>query len=143
MARTVGGNQKPGPSGADRYRAAAVDGWVEFERTAQDSRYEYRVVASEGRDPLAVQDPIEVERLVWARLQGPGSLTDPVVQVRGRLEGRDVGPAFDLPGDAFVWGFTAMILARVIEGAGLHRPRAGAAVREIPAHRRRTGRERL
>lgn len=98
---------------------------------------------SPHRPPLAVQDPIEVERLVWARLQGPGSLTDPAVQVRGLLEGRDVGPAFDLPGDAFVWGFTAMILARVIDGVGLHRPRAGAAVREIPAQRRRTGRERL
>ncbi len=55
VVRPVGQGQ--GPSGADRYRAAAVDGWVEFERTAQDGRYEYRVVASEGRDPLAVQDP--------------------------------------------------------------------------------------
>ena len=44
-------------AGADRYRAAAVDGWVEFERLERDGRYEYRVVAGEGRDPLAVQDP--------------------------------------------------------------------------------------
>ena len=47
----------PGPSGADRYRAAAVDGSVEFERTEHEGRYRYDVVAIQGRDPLAEQDP--------------------------------------------------------------------------------------
>ena len=57
----------PGPSGAHRYRAAAVDGSVEFERTEHDGRYRYQVVATQGRDPLATQDPgaqsgLDVER---------------------------------------------------------------------------------
>ena len=56
-----------GPSGAHRYRAAAVDGWVEFERIEHDGEYRYQVVTTEGRDPLATQDPavqigLDVER---------------------------------------------------------------------------------
>lgn len=87
--------------------------------------------------PLGVQDPIEVERLVWAPLTGPGSLTDPARQQRGVLAGRGVGPVFDLPGDAFVWGFTAMILEQVLTGLGLDAVPDSAPVREIPPERRR------
>ena len=47
----------PGPSGAHRYRAAAVDGSVEFERTEHGGRYRYRVVAPQGRDPLTAPAP--------------------------------------------------------------------------------------
>lgn len=86
---------------------------------------------------LGVQDPIEVERVVWAPLTGPGSLTDPALQHRGVLEGHGVGPVFDLPGDAFVWGFTAMILEKVLTGLGLDPVHGTAPVREIPPERRR------
>ncbi|WP_299299311.1 CoA pyrophosphatase [uncultured Brachybacterium sp.] len=86
---------------------------------------------------LGVQDPIEVERLVWAPLTGPGSLTDPAHRLRGLLGGQRVGPAFDLPGDAFVWGFTAMILEKVLTGLGLDPVPATAPTREIPPERRR------
>ncbi|WP_227873193.1 NUDIX hydrolase [Brachybacterium ginsengisoli] len=87
--------------------------------------------------PLDVQDPIEVERLVWAPLTGPGSLSDPALQQRGELDGRGVGPLFDLPGDALVWGFTAMILEQVLIGLGLDPVPPAAPAREIPPERRR------
>ncbi|MGO2360123.1 MAG: NUDIX domain-containing protein, partial [Brachybacterium tyrofermentans] len=86
---------------------------------------------------LGVQDPIEVERVVWAPLTGAGSLTDPSHRWRGLLFGQGVGPVFDLPGDAFVWGFTAMILEQMLVGVGLDPVPLGAATREIPPGRRR------
>lgn len=43
------------PLGADRFRASAVDGSVEFTRSDVDGRHEYRVTSTSGRDPLAVQ----------------------------------------------------------------------------------------
>lgn len=89
------------------------------------------------RPALVVPDTPEVERLVWAPLRGPGSLTDPGRHARGRYEGRDVGPVFDLPGDAFVWGFTAMILEQVLAGLGLDPVDPDAPRREIPHERRR------
>lgn len=92
---------------------------------------------SPAMPPLAVQDPFEVERVVWAPLTGRGSLTDPAHQQRGVLRGYGVGPVFDLPGDAFVWGFTAMILEQVLAGLGLDPVPPTAPVREIPPERRR------
>lgn len=86
---------------------------------------------------LGEGSPLEVERLVWAPLTGPGSLTDPALRLHGVLGGRGVGPAFDLPGDAFVWGFTATILEKVLVGLGLDPVPPGAPVREIPPERRR------
>lgn len=84
--------------------------------------------------PTATQ---EVERVVWAPLAGSGSLTDPAHHARGLYAGREVGPVFDLPGDAFVWGFTAMILEQVLTGLGLPPVAADAPVREIPPERSR------
>ncbi|WP_114853546.1 CoA pyrophosphatase [Brachybacterium sp. YJGR34] len=86
---------------------------------------------------LGVQDPIEVERVVWAALTGPGSLTDPAHRARGLLDGVGVGPVFALPRDAFVWGFTAMLLDTVLAGLGLEPVPGTAPAREIPAERRR------
>lgn len=79
----------------------------------------------------------EVERLVWAPLTGPGSLTDPTRRLHGVLRGHGVGPAFDLPEDAFVWGFTATILEKVLTGLGLDPVPPDAPAREIPPERRR------
>lgn len=86
---------------------------------------------------LGVQDTLEVERLVWAPLTGPGSLTDPAHRRRGTLFGQGVGPVFALPGDAFVWGFTAMIVEKVLTGLGLDPVPASAPLQEIPPERRR------
>ncbi len=44
------------PLGGDRYRAAAVDGSVEFVRRTEGVRYRYEVAAVEGRHPLERQD---------------------------------------------------------------------------------------
>ncbi|WP_193107159.1 CoA pyrophosphatase [Brachybacterium sp. FME24] len=87
--------------------------------------------------PLGVQDPVEVERVVWAPLAGAGSLTDPSHRRRGLLQGMGVGPVFELPGDAFVWGFTAMILEQMLIGLGLEPVPPSAPSREIPPERRR------
>lgn len=87
--------------------------------------------------PLRVQDPVEVERLVWVPLTGPDSLDDTELRRRGRLGGHDVGPVFELPGETFVWGFTAMILEQVLVGLGLDPVPADAPRREIPPERRR------
>src|SRR5699024_3964130 len=92
---------------------------------------------SASMPPLGVRDPFEVERVVWAPLTGPGSLTDPAHQQRGELHGFGVRPAFALPCDAFVWGFTAMILEQVLVGLGLDAVPPTAPVREIPPERRR------
>lgn len=89
------------------------------------------------RPPLRVQDPVEVERVVWARLTGEGSLTDPARRYRGLLDDRPVGPVFDLPDDAFVWGFTAMIIEQMLAGLGLDPVPWDAPVRQIPPERRR------
>ncbi|MGO1947185.1 MULTISPECIES: NUDIX hydrolase [Brachybacterium] len=87
--------------------------------------------------PLGVQDPIEVERVVWAALTGGGSLADPTHRRRGLLGGQAVGPVFELPEDAFVWGFTAMILEQVLVGVGLDPVPPDSPALEIPASRRR------
>lgn len=96
------------------------------------------VLAWAPRPPrLRVQDPIEVERVVWAPLTGAGSLTDPHRRMRGILHGQPVGPVFDLPDGAFVWGFTAVILEQVLTGLGLDPVPVDAPALEIPAERRR------
>lgn len=91
-----------------------------------------------ARPVLPRLNPDEVESVRWASLRGPGSLSDPAVRGTGRIEQREVGPVFDLPGEAFVWGFTAMIVAAVLEGLGLPGPQAGRAIL-VPHRRRRTG----
>lgn len=82
--------------------------------------------------PVGIGDPVEVERVSWLPLTGPVSLTDPARIHRGLLDGRDVGPVFDLPGGDTVWGFTARLLAAVLEGLGLELPDDGEDAREIP-----------
>lgn len=86
---------------------------------------------------VGVQDPIEVERVVWAPLTGSGSLTDPAHRRRGTWGGTGVGPVFELPQNTFVWGFTAMILEQVLTGLGLDPVPPTAPEREIPPERRR------
>lgn len=91
---------------------------------------------SPQRPRLGPLNPAEVERAVWAPLTGPGSLSHASVRGVGVLDGRATGPAFDLPGDSFVWGFTAMIIAAVLEGLAVPVP-PSPPDREVPGHRRR------
>lgn len=86
---------------------------------------------------LTAHDPREVESVLWAPLVGAGSLTDPAVRRIGLLDGAPTGPAFDLPGEAFVWGFTALIVESLLASLGAPVP-AGARPRvEVPELRRR------
>lgn len=95
------------------------------------------VLAWAPRAPqVGVVDPIEVERVVWAGLQGPGSIADPARRRRGALAGREVGVAYDLPDDVLVWGFTAALIEATAQGLGA-RTAPPREVLEIPAHRRR------
>lgn len=105
--------------------------------------------------PVSVEDPVEVERVVWVPLVGEGSLSELGRRGGGLLDGRSVGPLFDLPDDVLVWGLTAFILDAVLAGVGLpgwaqlsptpqdadaSAPRGGRVLRapqEIPAHLRR------
>lgn len=94
------------------------------------------------RPELSALQSAEVERVVWAPLVGPGSLSDPAVRCAGMVTGRETGAAFDLPGDAFVWGFTALMLDALLAELGLvdaDRDLTGLPQREVPALRRRAG----
>ena len=63
-------------SGAHRYRAAAVDGSVEFVRHDDGGRYRYEVVATDGRDPLTNQDADVLVGLDLERDQHPTRTTN-------------------------------------------------------------------
>lgn len=94
-----------------------------------------------ARPTLGCVEPQEVASLVWAPLTGPRSLSDPAVRRTGMLDGVPAGTAFDLPGDAFVWGFTAMILDALLGELGIEVPGDGTppAPEEVPELRRRAG----
>lgn len=85
---------------------------------------------------LSAVDPAEVGSVLWAPLSGPGSLTDTAVHRVATLDGRETGVAFDLPGDAFVWGFTAMIVDAVLGALDLPGPSPASRRVEVPALRR-------
>ena len=67
--------------------------------------------------PIGVIDPGEVARVVRAPLS---ELTDPERRFNVTHPSGYVGPAFDVDG-LLVWGFTAGLLAKLIQLAGLER----------------------
>ena len=67
--------------------------------------------------PISVVDHLEVARVLRAPLS---ELTDPARRFTVTHPSGFVGPAFDLDG-LLVWGFTAGILSKVLELAGLER----------------------
>lgn len=85
---------------------------------------------------VGIGDPVEVERISWLTLTGRPSLSDSAHIRPGQLDGRPVGPLFDLPGGDTVWGFTACILQGMLEGLGLPVRPADPAPQEIPQHLR-------
>ncbi len=79
--------------------------------------------------PVAAVDVAEVARVVRAPVR---ELLDPVNRVTARHPSGYLGPAFTVQG-LFVWGFTAGLLSRVLELAGLERPWHRDRVVELPA----------
>jgi 8-oxo-dGTP pyrophosphatase MutT (NUDIX family) len=80
--------------------------------------------------PISVVDHLEVARVLRAPLS---ELTDPARRFTVSHPSGFVGPAFDVDG-LLVWGFTAGLLSKVIELAGLERPWDPGERRDLPAH---------
>ena len=80
--------------------------------------------------PISVVDHLEVARVLRAPLT---ELTDPARRFTVSHPSGFVGPAFDVDG-LLVWGFTAGLLSKVIELAGLERSWDRDDHRPLPAH---------
>jgi len=80
--------------------------------------------------PISVVDHLEVATVLRAPLS---ELTDPARRFTIFHPSGFVGPAFEVD-DLLVWGFTAGLLSKVIELAGLERPWDRDNRRELPAH---------
>jgi 8-oxo-dGTP pyrophosphatase MutT (NUDIX family) len=80
--------------------------------------------------PISVVDHLEVARVLKAPLS---ELTDPARRFTVSHPSGFVGPAFDVDG-LLVWGFTAGLLSKVIELAGLERSWDRADHRPLPSH---------
>jgi 8-oxo-dGTP pyrophosphatase MutT (NUDIX family) len=80
--------------------------------------------------PISVVDHLEVARVLRAPLS---ELTDPARRFTVSHPSGFVGPAFDVDG-LLVWGFTAGLLSKVIELAGLERSWDRGDRRPLPAH---------
>jgi 8-oxo-dGTP pyrophosphatase MutT (NUDIX family) len=80
--------------------------------------------------PISVVDHLEVARVLRAPLS---ELTDPARRFTVSHPSGFVGPAFDVDG-LLVWGFTAGLLSKVIELAGLERSWDKADRRPLPPH---------
>ncbi|HEU0103563.1 MAG TPA: CoA pyrophosphatase [Mycobacteriales bacterium] len=94
------------------------------------SRFEVTPVVGWWRQPSAVHARAvdEVARVVQVPLP---ELLDPANRFSTRLAVGDVGPGFEASG-LFVWGFTALLLARVLQLAGLEQPWDEGLRREVP-----------
>lgn len=79
--------------------------------------------------PVAAVDPAEVAAV---RRVAVAELVDPARRLRTRHPVGHVGPAFALD-DLFVWGFTAMLLDRVLRVGGFERPWEAGRVVPLPA----------
>jgi len=79
--------------------------------------------------PISVVDHLEVARVLRAPLS---ELTDPARRFTVTHPSGFAGPAFDIDG-LLVWGFTAGLLSKVIELAGLELPWDAGDRRPLPA----------
>ena len=79
--------------------------------------------------PVAVGDPREVARVILAPL---GYLTDPAVRHTVTHPSGYRGPAFVLGDDLLLWGFTAGVVTKALELAGLARPWDESRVLPLP-----------
>ncbi|MGV1008472.1 MAG: NUDIX hydrolase [Dermatophilaceae bacterium] len=69
--------------------------------------------------PVTVHAPAEVAQVLSVPV---GFLTDPVNRHMAVYPGGRTGPAWDLDDDLLLWGFTAGVVDRLLQLAGLSRP---------------------
>lgn len=79
--------------------------------------------------PVAVGDPREVARVILAPLD---YLTDPAVRHTVTHPSGFRGPAFVLGDDLLLWGFTAGVVTKALELAGLDRPWDESRILPLP-----------
>jgi 8-oxo-dGTP pyrophosphatase MutT (NUDIX family) len=82
------------------------------------------------RDPAPVEpgDPAEITAVARVRI---ADLADPANRLTVRYPTGPGGPAFRVPG-MFVWGFTAMIVDRLLAIGGWERPWDAGVVEDLP-----------
>jgi 8-oxo-dGTP pyrophosphatase MutT (NUDIX family) len=78
--------------------------------------------------PVRAVDPREVAAVERVPI---GDLVDPAHRFRVRHPSGWIGPAFEV-GSLLVWGFTAVLLDRLLRLAGLEQPWDPGPVRELP-----------
>lgn len=90
--------------------------------------------------PIRASSPLEVERVVRVRV---ADLLEPEHRFTVTHPSGYRGPGFAV-GDLFIWGFTAGVLAKTFDLAGLTRPWDTARMERLPARfERRPGEPRL
>ena len=82
------------------------------------------------RDPAPVEpgDPMEISAVARVRIS---DLADPANRLTARYPSGQTGPAFRV-GDMLVWGFTAMLVDRLLAFGGWERPWDSATVQDLP-----------
>ena len=95
------------------------------------SGFVVRPVLAWWRDPhpLHAREPEEVEQVRRVAL---ADLADPARRWTAQHPSGWTGPAFDLD-DLLLWGFTAGLVSRLLQLAGLERPWDASVRRELPA----------
>jgi 8-oxo-dGTP pyrophosphatase MutT (NUDIX family) len=82
------------------------------------------------REPTAVR-PVDVEEVAAVERVPVAALADPGSRVSLRHPSGMTGPAFRI-GSMLIWGFTALLVDRLLALAGWERPWDAAAVAELP-----------
>jgi 8-oxo-dGTP pyrophosphatase MutT (NUDIX family) len=82
------------------------------------------------RDPAPVEpgDPMEISAVARVRIS---DLADPANRLTARYPSGQTGPAFRV-GDMLVWGFTAMLVDRLLAIGGWERPWDSATIHDLP-----------
>jgi 8-oxo-dGTP pyrophosphatase MutT (NUDIX family) len=82
------------------------------------------------RNPAPVEpgDPMEISAVARVRIS---DLADPANRLTARYPSGQAGPAFRV-GDMLVWGFTAMLVDRLLAIGGWERPWDSATVEDLP-----------
>ena len=82
------------------------------------------------RDPAPVEpgDPMEISAVARVRIS---DLADPANRLTARYPSGQTGPAFRVS-DMLVWGFTAMLVDRLLAIGGWERPWDSATVQDLP-----------
>jgi 8-oxo-dGTP pyrophosphatase MutT (NUDIX family) len=80
--------------------------------------------------PVAPVDPVEVARAVVVSI---ASLTDPANRFRVPHPSGWLGPGFEVD-DLFIWGFTAVLLDRLLDLGGWAKPWDNGQEKPLPPH---------